>query len=53
MYTTVDIGIEVAMHIINGRNNTLRLLRRSTTIEVDKRPTVYLSTQYREIIAYA
>ena len=52
MHATVDIGILLAMQTIHSLDDTLGLLRRSTTIEVDERLTVHLATENREIVTY-
>ena len=53
MHATVDIGILLTMQTIHRLDNTLGLLRRSTTIEIDERLAVHLPAKNREIVTYA
>ena len=53
MYATVDIGILLTMQTIHRLDNSLGLLRRSSTIEVDERLAIHLATENREIVTYA
>ena len=49
VYTAMYIGIDTTIAVGNAVDNTLRMLRGGSIVEVNQGLTVYLTTQNREL----
>ena len=52
MHSTVNIGVHVVVLVGYGFNHATRFLGCGGIVEIDKRTTVNLAAEYREVFSY-
>lgn len=52
VYAAVYVGVHLVVQVTHHISHATRFLSRGTAVEIDQRPAVDLSPEYREILAY-